>query len=1366
MIKYFLISCLVITTLLVNTALYAETDLGFKLKEIDKFTQLRTNSSIIQDTQGFIWIASKTGLIRYDSYESKFYTYKDVIQLIQDNQGGLWFISETQGLYQYNEKEDSFILRLGPEIISEYQCAICFDFLAVDINNNFWLGYYGGNLVKYSINNKSLEYFKLPHRTNSAQGHIVRPYISKEGKVFASYNKQLFLLEGANFVVYSLENNTEQKLAYITALAETNDGKLLVGTLKGLYVHDVKRHQTMHFLHDKNNKLSLSHNEIRSLFTASSGDIYIGTTKEINRLTLKTNTFNHQSEVMILNGKLPSNWVVQFYQDKQKNIWAINWDAAFILNPTQDNVSILKQKNSDHILAEQKNIMDSLVDKKNRLWFSTFGNGVFRRLGNNKFKQYATQFTTSGLTSNYTYQLFEDSRGDIWLGSEYGAFRYNEKIDSFEFVLLNPDIKQSELMIINSFSEQKNGLIHINTLEKWFLYDSVNNKVIFQQDDPIYLSLMTKSHGMLHVKGGELYLYKNNKLKLLPHFILNDIAKGDIVDLLQDRFGKIWVATQNGLYVSDQQGLNFQLLNFNGIVAKTPIASLLEGKQGHIWVVDNQAFYQINSTNLQTINSIPNIRGLSDAPQDEALAQDHNGVLYIGSTRGLISLNPKSKVTPLGLYITEVKVDSTILNTIQNQSLVSLTSDSMLEEQPSNIRFRFANLNYLNQFGTEYRFKLVGYDQEWQTNFSNEREAKYTNLDPGSYHFKVQSRLIHTPWVEVSLPFVITPPVYGTLWFKLVLSSLFLLVLYFFSRWKIQRLEYRNNQLQQQVEDRTSQVREQYCKIENLLKDKEKLYTRISHEFRTPLTVMQIPIKAMLDKKDKDQTQWFAAWCSGQRLIKMVEHLLLTSQQEEIEQAKTQNYEVKSDIEKIYQMFFVIAQKKNINMQLNIDVDTHNILLLEESLEQIIGNLLSNSLKYTLAGGEIILFVKQKGDVLVCKVTDTGVGIETAEQKKIFKRFHRINNPLIETVEGAGIGLSTVKYLVDHNSGEIQLTSELGKGSCFEVKLPITEGGEQKSNIIAQRHFEDGLTDIGVLENIEKSNQENENKNLKNTEKKSKVLIVEDNKQLRLMLQNQLNHFFDCITASNGQQGLLVAEKELPDLIISDIMMPEKNGFTLCYQLKNSQLTSHIPVILLTAKGSKQSRIDGWQVAADDYMNKPFEVENLRHRIDNLIEGRKKLQHFYQVRLFNRTPKSLNEVNSIQNKGDTTYSEKLSDTQIDPLLISLQKLVEINYSDSTFSTDEMASALFISSRQLQRKMQMIVNISPSEYLKKYRLKQAKSLLIKGHQASSVAYSIGFSSPAYFGACFKAEFNLTPKQFQSSAKLRSDLVQEKQLINDT
>ncbi len=625
---------------------------------------------------------------------------------------------------------------------------------------------------------------------------------------------------------------------------------------------------------------------------------------------------------------------------------------------------------------------------------------------------------------------------------------------------------------------------------------------------------------------------------------------------------------------------------------------------------------------------------------------------------------------------------------------------------------------------------MEGIDKDW-VYCGTRRYASYPNMLPGEYIFRVKGSTGNRVWNEAgtSIRVIILPPWWKT-WWAYILYTLAILSVFIMSTGF-----YLNRQrLRQQLVLES----EHAGKLEEVAKMKSDFFANISHEFRTPLTLIMGPVKQIIErtKEDKTRDELKVVHKNANRLLNLVNQLLDISRVESGNmklQASPQN--IISLVKALLQSFSSYAERKRITLKFSSSENELNAYIDRDKMEKIITNVLSNAFKFTPEGGRIEVSVVTDEKYFDINISDTGVGIPEAQKSKIFDRFYQVDGSHTRKQEGTGIGLSLTKELVELHKGKIEVESKEGKGTTFTIRIPLGKTHLKPDEMCMEitereKEYERDLIDLESIELTDKKDNSKYESNLHGQSELPVVLIVEDNSDIRNYIKNNLEIDYRILEAVDGEDGWNRSIDHLPDLIISDVMMPKMDGFRLCDKLKTDERTSHIPIILLTAKAALQDKIDGFDTGADDYIMKPFESDELKARVKNLIEQRNRIhEHFKKNGLFELEWKKITPV-------DQKILKKLFET------------INQNISDTSLSVEFLVDKLSLSRSVLHRKVVSLVGETPGDLIRRIRLTRAADLIKqKFGNLSEIALEVGFSNPAHFSESFKKQYGVSPSQYQ-------------------
>lgn len=959
------------------------------------------------------------------------------------------------------------------------------------------------------------------------------------------------------------------------------------------------------------------------------------------------------------------------------NVYSLAAHQAYILVGTERG--LFQYDRNRTVLEINKHIPSNAVcemlkrDSKQRLWVSTSNLGLFCIDGNN-VKHYQNP--------EQSFYLFEAPDGLFYLCTNEGPGNFDPQTGEFKKAAIPKGQKTGKTYQLTSY--RQDTLLGFGDLGL-FLYNRRTNTVSFpEKKSPLlrynshhYHCLLTDSRGSIWIGTMDgLNLFNPSTRTVKSFFEENGLVNNSIRSITEDNSGRIWVSTSNGISC--------------------------------INITEETGSYRYSFTNYNRFDGVIE----NEFMPRSVISTSDNRLLWGGldgfNEIDLTRIDSSSQILPSPLFTkllvsgAEIKLGENYEGNIILDQSISSTKEIRLKHFQNFVGLEFSALNYVNPTQTFYRYLLEGTDHAWrETNTADGvGRVNYTNLEPGTYHLKVYAANNTRKWSSryAQITIIINPPLWKTTW-AYFLYSVFLLAFLYFGLSNYLR---RNKQrIQKQQKEELDQM-------------KFAFFTNISHELRTPLTLILTPLDSILKKTEDSQlkTQLTGIYRNASELLKMVNQLLDFRKIEIKGETLQLSYcNISEFLETIVNSFNELSADKQINLTYQCYAPNLFAFVDRDKLLKIVNNLLSNAFKFTPDGGKVTLRLQKEASepAIKIEVSDTGCGIPEVDLPHIFDRFYQVKNLKSENT-GSGIGLHLLKEYVALHSGTVDVESRLNEGSTFTVTIP--------SN----------LQDEEQMPNDEKTSEERSI---------VKLLIVEDHHEFRAFLQNELTGRYKVIVAANGKEGLEKARMEHPDLVISDVMMPEMSGTELCRKLKDDIRISHIPVILLTAKASDQAQIEGFEAGADAYISKPFNMDILLLRINNLIEQQQKRKEEFK-------------------KAIAIKPEALTSTNVDEALIKKAlNLIEKNIDNALYSVDQLSKDMSMDRTGLYRKLSAIVGQTPTEFIRSVRLKRAAQLLESGLTVAEVAEKVGYQgTTSYFAKCFQEEFGIKPSKYKDFKKLNT------------
>lgn len=1115
--------------------------------------------------------------------------------------------------------------------------------------------------------------------------------------------------------------------------AASRGGGLLKFDQKGNYVN---------YMRGDGQTGSLTDNMINSLFVDNKGVLWIGTeSKGCSTLDLFRKKFYYLSGSPSGNS-FTNNLITAITGNDQKSIWigtAFNGIGKIIFH--EDFTYTLKQYEelplgSNRVIRE---VISLLLDKNNNLWIGSASNTIIKYNESYGFKSIDTR--------GFVFAIHQDQNGMIWLGTWGNGI-----------IKLDPDTEQ--LSDLSDATEEYRSLGSDIVLS--FFDDNQSNLWIGTKGGGVSVTpLEVISNGF-----SDFVNYRHDEKDTAS------LSHNDIYCIMQDSKDRLWIGTGEGLnrvifpdnkysFESIQQkNLQFRSYYEEDGLPNNVIYGIIEDNNGNLWLSTNKGLSVFDPEKLEFRNYSINDGIQAEEFHSNAYYNMNDNVLFLGGIRGITFFDPeyikpnpfKSEVVITDLTVLNKKVTpgQKIKGKVILEKDIAETKKIVFNHKHKEITFEFSAMHYSNLNNVQYQYRLIGFNDEWHTITNNERRATYTNLFEGKYTFQIKATNNDGIWTNkpAELELVILPPFWRNPWFYPVYVALIAGMLLILRKYTIIAVTEKNRLHIESLEQ---------SKLIEMTEAKMRFFTNISHEIRTPLVLIHSPLEEVLKKgtiDDESKNSLKLVLKNVKRLVNLTNQLL---QLRKIDRGVLQPKFAKIDpvpfISDILEYFEQQANPKNIKLKFSHQFTFNEFYADKEMITTVIYNLLSNAYKYTPTGGKIKIklsthqgalskvsylnLVKRKKTRhikwMVIKISDTGIGIPEKELKHIFHRFYQIDNKEKYENTGSGIGLSLVKEYIDLHKGSIEVESQKERGTKFTVYLPLGKSHIPKEQITNSETDNDSPKNLLISKfNLQEDVEPSLPKNLSSTEHDKSILIIDDNKDMLTYLATNLSDQYNLMLANSAKEGMKQALRNQPHLIISDIMMPDIDGLEFCSQLKSNIETSHIPVILLTAKATEDNIIEGYETGADLYITKPFSMQLLDAQIKHLLETRKKLIEKFSKQVFLQ-PREI----SI-----TPTDEKFLTRLID--------LIEANITDTNFDVSKLVAEMNLSHSTLLRKVKILTGDPLVEFIKRYRLKKAAMMLEKEKlPVNEVAYAVGFSDPKYFSKCFNKEFDVLPSKYKET-----------------
>lgn len=1350
----------VCVTLSSNT--YAKLVHPLQYKQISTFNNLPTDEvqQVFQDKDGMMWFATRSGLCQFDgykvtTYKSNLYTpllltnnniycieddanhniwlgtpdgvnvlnkkslaikkfkvpdlpSNSVSAILHTNDNSLW-IGTDWGLCLYNPESDSFTVFQG-ELTNHVLGYVSVKSLYEDREGDIWIGTWSDGLYRYSPAQKTFYAYPKFNANNSA--HTI--YQDSHGTIWiGTWRGGLFRLDYAknmdkvSFVNFSHKRGDKNSLSddIVYSISEDlNSNTLWIGTRGGLSIMNSDIPGVFTNYRSQNNEYHIPSDEVNSLMADVDGNMWVGSIGGgVWMIDTHESIFTKQT-VNLLNNDIPTTAARSLLADKADNLWIGIGTYGLARFDLKNNKMMLQSDIPEFGNRSMSSVYSMMQMRKNdEIWFGTYNDGIFVYNKGHEVEQLLAK-NTSFIPSDIVYSLYEDRRNNIWIGTREGV---------------GVKYANGDAEIMRQFTSSDGVL----------LTNPIIRDIIEDNDGTFWLA--TQNFGIIHLSGD-----MRNPMQLkVNHYNLynNKIKTNSAICFHLDRMGRMWVGTEGGgLFLYDRDNDVFSEKNKQFNIPGDMVGIIEEDELGNLWLGTNAGLVQLNAP-MNELNArvrvYTTVDGLSDnffIPHAFTFRGDE---MLFGSYRGYNSFSPSkiediSKEVPF--QITDIKIfnesfinfDPSIRNEISSES-PAFSRKLNLAHQHNNFHIEFAALSYKNPELNQYAYRLVGFDKDWQYTDATRRFAYYNNLKPGKYRFLLKATNENGIWSGYirDLEIEIHPPFWATWWaylFYMLITSFLMYLLYYATK---RRILLRNELRLHEIE---------MSKAEELNHVKLQFFTNITHELLTPLTIISATVDE-LKMISPGQNELYGIMSNNiGRLIRLLQQIL------EFRKAESGNLKLKVSkgdisafVRNATESFRPLIKKNKIHFSVLCTPESLMAYFDTDKVDKIIYNLLSNATKYTRENGFIQVTLSKIEDeeyIKLC-IKDNGIGLTKEQQKNLFKRFYEGDYRKFNTI-GTGIGLSLTKDLVDLHRGTILVNSKENEGTEFIVKLPIL------ASAFTPDQIDDDLVKP-IQHTISFHDTDDIESEFDANDKTDRLLLVEDNEELLQLMTRLLQREYNILTATDGVQATKLLEDNEIDLIVSDIMMPEMDGVELCRYVKGKLEISHIPIILLTAKNKQEDRADAYEVGADAFITKPFNLPVLHARIRNLLKYKQRMAKDFKKQL----------VFEVKELNYTSIDEEFLQRAID--------CVNRHLEDSEFDQLQFVEDMNTSKSTLYKKLKSLTGLNTSAFIRNIRMKAACTIMEEKSSSirvSELAYAVGFNDPKYFSSCFKKEFGMLPTEY--------------------
>ncbi|GAA4230327.1 two-component regulator propeller domain-containing protein [Postechiella marina] len=1388
---------LFIAFLLLFYSVHAQDDIYFEHIGTNHGLSQNDINCIYQDNQGFMWFGTHDGLNKYDGYNFTVYTPNPnnpnsinsnlIFAITGDKKDNLWIGTSGRGLNYFDRSTEKFTHFVhdesDPNSIGNNQIFNLF----IDSKNRLWVA--ANKNIDVANLNKPLDSLKFKsinlnkdnkYNLKSEYKYSVYTFFEdSKNQIWATTSIGLFKLdESSGEIKFNLYGNSLNRR--LKAIIETPDQKLYVSISRNLFTIDLNNETgTLKKVGGIPQYLASGIDDILYdtpyLWVGTNSGLLQFNTKQ-GKKTQISNLYKHDPKK---NSSLSKNSITSLYKDKTGIIWVgTNGGGINKFDPNRKHIEHIKNTSNPNSLSYDK-IRAFYEDSNGYLWVGTEGGGInlmskdttvnktFKKFGDNKkafaFEEITIQnrklLLTGGEFGKKLYQLDITDPNNI----------FEVDFDAFK------DIKGSVFSILKD--RQKNLWIgtYQNGIHRW-LYNKETQtykKDKLESNPRDYLSISSNiirniyedSKGDIWIATGNglSRLLKSEKYKENPKFIVyknnikdkNSISHNYILELKESSRGEFWIGTFGGglnKFIPSIDGKSDSFIRYNETngLPNNVIKGILEDDKKNLWISTNKGISKFNPATEIFKNYDVN-DGLQDNEfQELARLKRENGDLIFGGINGFNVFNPKdikdnkveaqTVITGLSISNRPINIGEEINHRVILNKSINKIEELKLKHKENSLSFEFAALHYAAPQKNKFAYMLEGFDDDWIYTSSNKRFATYTNLEPDTYILKVKASNNDDIWDSTpsELKIIISPPFWQTKLAFLIYGLIFIAFLLLYRRFTIISTSKKHSLELEHLEKE---------KNNELQRIKLEFFTNITHEFTTPLTLIKGPLKFLQKQGDKldnsvVQEQYKLMQKNSDYLLRLITQLL---DFRKINQGKMRLVMRKSNIvnfiKEVSEPFQFTAQKHAISF--HITASNNNLVSWfdHDSVEKIMNNLLSNAFKFTPDNGFIKINIHEENgptNYVVIEVVDSGAGMDKDKVENIFERFFSEKNIDKKNSKGMGIGLAFVKNIVELHQGYIMVNSKPNEGTQFTVKLPVNKKAYLNVPEITCKEISESDFEIRSSESDSFAisiNDEIEDQNLVQVDSDlPELLLVDDNEDIRAFIVQALKSKFKIHTAENGQEGLEILKTVSPKLIVTDIMMPIMDGIEFCKHVKSKKETSHIPVVMLTAKLSQESEITGLKIGADGYIRKPFDVEILELKLNNILQHRENLRNKFNLDI------------TLQPKEVTVTS------QDERFLNQAIAIVEKHMMNTDFNVEMLVKEMGFSRTNLYTKFKEITGLSSSEFIRNIRLKRAVQLFEQSDlSVKEIMYMTGFNTSSYFAKCFKKQFGVIPSEYVKQKK---------------
>jgi signal transduction histidine kinase/ligand-binding sensor domain-containing protein/DNA-binding response OmpR family regulator len=1291
-------------------------------------------TSIISDDHNVKWMGTENGLAKYNGYNFETIkpgkSYKklkneNIEVLFKDKSNIIWIGTKSGGISSLDVRNNT-IKNYNHLLSTGKNGALNITAIAADDTGNIWIGTWEDGVFVINPNSdKLIKHIKIKSIINC----IIK---DNNSNIWISYYQTLskFNTSGENLKNYNLKTNLSD------IILDSKRNKIWIGTATStkLRYYDFKTQKI------DSVEIGVSTEFYKTLSLDAKNRLWIGTWgKGLYRSNDDLTKFSRIELVSPNSGKINTNYrtILKIHHDKNNQIWVATANGGVVKLIEGKGFKNVNEIINTGSLNGDLNFT-AIFKNKNSLFVGTLNNGLYVGTSFADLKP----IPEIGLTK--ILALYEHDN-KLYIGSKTSLYIYDLLLKKITFS--NKKIVKATAFHVDNtntlfIGTQQNGLAivplkDIKSAQAYTFYSDLKQGIYKIESNRI-TAIQEDSKGNIWVGTyNGLHLYDRAKRKFSAQSLLiNDKLPSVIINSIALKNDNIWLGTPSGLvklvYENKKLSIKDKLTNEEGLNSDFICAITFDAKS-NVWLSTKTEIVKYNEQKHFFISYGENAGVKTTSFNNRSFCNFENNLLYFGGIDNITYFNPNeisNNYSVTEVIFTSLRVNNSIIqyptekgeNKIIDKNF-SYVDNVQLTHHDKFFSIGFITNDFLGKLNVKYRYKLEGYQNNW-LDLQNQNEINFAGLNSGKYILKVSATRDNQTWSKPkSIVIEILNSPWKSSWALLVYTIIFLLCLYYFLQFYNDRLKLKNN-LEIARNDKEKEIELSELKL--------NFFTNISHEFRTPLTLIISPLNELMENPEvspKVAKKLSVIDRNANRLLNLINQLLDFRKAEYgLLQLNASKGNIVRFSKEVHLYFNEMAKSKGIKYKFKHSEEEILFPFDRNKIEIVLCNLLSNAIKYCSAGDKITIEIAKKDEYCIISVKDTGLGMEADYLDKIFDHFYQIKSAESTEMIGSGIGLSFSKKIIELHYGTIEVKSKINSGTEFIIKLPLN------------LNYDDGEIDTTFIntDNIKAYDtnwNENQIENLSISTKEITLLLIDDNQDILDYLKDILSDSYTILMANNGNEGFKIASTEIPDLIVSDVMMPGKDGITLCKELKSQIITSHIPIILLTARSSTVFEIQGLQTGADDYITKPFNPTIIKARIASLLENRKKIRTLL--------------LNKIQFEPTVTEIEKDINTE-SAFIHKAILLVEKNIQNSSFSIDNMVEDLNMSQSTLYRKIKSLTGLSLTSFIRSIRLKKAAHLILtEDLNLSQVAYEVGFNDYKYFKISFEKQFKCLPSKYRAT-----------------